>query len=124
MTDEEKIARGLSDLLANVHLLSSRLKERSRTEYFYPGSLAPELLRRSDEVCDAVIEHARRAVDALGATAIAIAAAREEGARDMRERAANTCGTLAEGRLADGDAFDAAMICEASIRLLPLENKQ
>lgn len=37
---------------------------------------------------------------------------------DGLEDAANVCGSLAEGRLADGDAFEAAMICEAAIRAL------
>ncbi|WP_233807116.1 hypothetical protein [Paraburkholderia sp. HP33-1] len=80
---------------------SARLNGLSRAEIFNPGSLAPELLRRSEEVCDEVIERARDAADALEAANARIAYASEfapdaEGLPDVGSIHANIRGD--EGR--------------------------
>ncbi len=47
MTD---IVEELEAFLSTAHTLRARLLSRSRSETFLPGSLAPELLRRSEEL--------------------------------------------------------------------------
>lgn len=74
--------------LGGVHTLRSRLSGRSRAEIFYPGSIAPELLRRSEEILAEVVEHARETIDVLEHAERAIAAARRAGASEALERAA------------------------------------
>lgn len=60
MSEEiKKAAEQLSCDLSRADTLVLRLKSRSRTEYFYPGSLAPELLRRSEEELEALMASIR-----------------------------------------------------------------
>lgn len=61
----EAIAARLSAALSSVHELKARLYGRSRTEVFLPGSLAPELLRRSEEFLDGIVGPLRSALAAL-----------------------------------------------------------
>jgi hypothetical protein len=74
----EDLIKRLRDWMGDVHTLKSRLYSRSRTEFFVPGSLAPELLRRSEEMCDEVIENTREAADALADANAHIAALESE----------------------------------------------
>ena len=63
MTDD--IVVWLRDWLGGVHLLRSRLAARSRTEFFMRGSLVPELLRRSEEMCAESVEEVGKAADEI-----------------------------------------------------------
>lgn len=72
MTDFKAIADELENTLVNMHGLRHRLASRSRTEFFMPGSLAPELLRRSQEQLEEATAPMRDAVDALRRAAIRV----------------------------------------------------
>ncbi len=50
LTDLREAAEKKRTWMGGLHSLVSRLRSRSRTETFVRGSLAPELLRRSEEM--------------------------------------------------------------------------
>jgi len=66
MASREMIERARK-WLEDVHMLKGRLSARSRTEVFYPGSLAPELLRRSEEMLGETIDRVHELTAALDA---------------------------------------------------------
>jgi hypothetical protein len=76
MSDE--LVKQLRDWLGSVHTLKSRLASRSRTEFYVPGSVAPELLRRSEEMCDEVVEQVRDAADLIEQQAARLTALESE----------------------------------------------
>jgi hypothetical protein len=59
------VADKLRDAQSTAHTLRHRLAGRSRSETFLPGSLAPELLRRSEEALAELTDAINEAIRAL-----------------------------------------------------------
>ncbi len=64
-TGDAELVERLIGWITTARGLHRRLKGRQRTETFYPGSLAPELMRRSDELLDDGLKDISAAIAAL-----------------------------------------------------------